>query len=282
MDERNLFEKVREVYENLPKQQKVIADAILNNYEEIVLLNAKELSEKTNVSSATIIRFAQFLGYDGYPDLARELRKTFFEDNSPMMKLKESFDGPSDPADTFKQVLQLDQENIRLLEKQNMGNDIKDALELLLNSKKVVIFGGRTSYALVHYAGFLFRELDQKFEYFNSSCDDSLERLRVLQKSDCCLAISFHRYFKRTIDLASYCNRRDVPVIGLTDSTKSPLLLYSSLVLFAPNKAPFYSYVPSMAIINVLIVCYARLVNKSNKDVLERHMKELLDNDIYV
>ena len=52
MVEKNLFEKVREVYENLPKQQKVIADAILNNHEEIVLLNAKELSKKINVSSA--------------------------------------------------------------------------------------------------------------------------------------------------------------------------------------------------------------------------------------
>jgi len=282
MAEKNLFEKVREVYENLPKQQKVIADAILNNHEEIVLLNAKELSKKINVSSATIVRFAQFLGYDGYPDLARELRKTFFEENSPMMKLKESFDGPSDPNDTFKQVLQLDQENIRLLEKQNMGHVIKDALDLLLKSKKVVIFGGRTSYSLVHYAGFLFRQLDKKFEFFNSSCDDSLERLRVLQKSDCCLAISFHRYFKRTIDLASYCNRRSVPVIGLTDSTKSPLLPYSSIVLFAPNKAPFYSYVPSMSVINVLIVCYARTVNQFNKDIFEKDMEELLNNDIYV
>lgn len=73
-----------------------------------------------------------------------------------------------------------------------------------------------------------------------------------------------------------------MPVIGLTDSTKSPLLPYSSLVLFTPNKAPFYSYVPSIAIINVLIVYYARLVNKFNKDVFERDMKELLDNDIYV
>lgn len=137
MEEKSIFKKVHEVYESLPKRQKLIADTILNNYEEVVLLSAKELSERINVSSATIVRFAQLLGYSGYPDLARELRKTFFEENSPMMKLKESFDGPSDPADTFKQILQLDQENISLLKKQNMGHDIKDALDLLLNSKKL-------------------------------------------------------------------------------------------------------------------------------------------------
>ena len=74
---------MREVYENLPKQQKVIADAILNNHEEIVLLNAKELSKKINVSSATIVRFAQFLGYDGYPDLARELVRPFLKKIAP-------------------------------------------------------------------------------------------------------------------------------------------------------------------------------------------------------
>lgn len=282
MGAKNIFEKVREVYDSLPKQQKLIADTILNAYEEIVLLSAKELSEKINVSSATIVRFAQLLGYDGYPDLARELCKTFLETNSPMMKLKESFDGSSDPIDIYKQVLQLDRENIRLLEKEDIGHVVKKGLELLLNAKKVVIFGGRTSYSLVHYAGFLLRQLDRKFEFFNSACDDSIERLRILEKSDCCVAISFHRYFRRTIELASYCSKKGVPMIALTDSAKSPLLSYSSLALLAPNKAPFYSYVSPMAIINVLIVCYARIVNRYNKDIFEKDMKELLDNDVYL
>lgn len=168
------------------------------------------------------------------------------------------------------------------MEKEDIGHVVKKGLELLLNAKKVVIFGGRTSYSLVHYAGFLLRQLDRKFEFFNSTCDDSIERLRILEKSDCCVAISFHRYFRRTIELASYCSKKGVPMIALTDSVKSPLLSYSSLALLAPNKAPFYSYVSPMAIINVLIVCYARIVNRYNKDIFEKDMKELLDNDVYL
>src|SRR6056297_675394 len=117
----NLFEKIRLIYEESPKQQKLIASELLNNFEQSVLLNAKELSERIGVSSATVIRFAQNLGYDGYPALARDLRKLYFQENSPMVKLMESFEGPSDRFKTFLQVLELDQENIRLLWKKTTG-----------------------------------------------------------------------------------------------------------------------------------------------------------------
>lgn len=282
MESKSIFERIRAVYGDLSKQQKIVADAILDHYEETVLLNAKELSEKIGVSSATIVRFAQALHYDGYPDLAKELRQHFFEENSPMVKLRESFTGPSDRFETFRQVMELDQENIRLLDKQTTPQSLSDALELLLRSKNVVIIGGRTSFSLVHYAGFLFRQLDEKFDFFNSCSDDAIERLGSLKAKDCVFAISFHRYFKRTNDLAAYCNKKGIPVLGLTDNTQSPLLANCSLAILAPNKAPFYSYVPAMVVLNALIAAFAKALKKSAKDIFEKKTQELLDNDIYV
>ena len=142
MENISLFERIRVVYADLSKQQKIVADAILDHYKETVFLNAKELSEKIGVSSATIVRFAQAIHYDGYPDLAKELRQHFFEGNSPMVKLWESFIGPSDRFETFKQVMELDQENIRLLDKQTTPQALSNALELLLHSKKWSSSGG--------------------------------------------------------------------------------------------------------------------------------------------
>jgi hypothetical protein len=46
MENISLFERIRVVYADLSKQQKIVADAILDHYKETVFLNAKELSEK--------------------------------------------------------------------------------------------------------------------------------------------------------------------------------------------------------------------------------------------
>jgi len=278
----NLFEKIRLIYEESPKQQKLIASELLNNFEQSVLLNAKELSERIGVSSATVIGFAQNLGYDGYPALARDLRKLYFQENSPMVKLMESFEGPSDRFKTFQQVLELDQENIRLLGKKTTGTSMNEAVEILLSSGQVVISGARTSYSLVHYSGFLFRQLDNKFDFLNSSSDDAIDRLGLLGENDCLFAITFHRYAKRTQDLVKYCSKRKVKVVSLTDTSQSPVIPYSKVSLLAKNNAPFYSYVPAMVILNSLIAAYAKELKKSAKDIFEKKTKDLLDNDVYV
>lgn len=282
MQQESIFEKIRENYSSLPKQQKVIADFILNSYGELVFLSAKGLSDKIGVSSATIVRFAQSLGYDGYPDLVKELKQVFFKENSPMAKLKESFAGPSDPYNVFKSVTELDQKNISFLEKQISGEVLNKAIDMLLHSQRVKIIGGRTSFSLVYYSGFLFRQLDNKFDFLNSSSDDAIERLSELGDKDCIFAISFHRYFKRTSELVSYCAKKGIPILSLTDDMRSPLLPNSSLVLFAPNHAPFYSFVPAMTIVNTLIAAFAKALNRSAKDIFEKRTQELLENDIYV
>lgn len=52
----------------LTTQEKKVIDYIMENPQSIFDLNAKELSQKTNVSSPTIIRLTKKLGFKGYSD----------------------------------------------------------------------------------------------------------------------------------------------------------------------------------------------------------------------
>ena len=88
MSSDNVIERIREAYASLSRQQQRVAQAILERGNRIAFQTAKELSSHIGVSSATIVRFACRLGFDGYPDLARELQRFFYEDNAPMQKLK--------------------------------------------------------------------------------------------------------------------------------------------------------------------------------------------------
>ncbi len=58
----------------LTEAQKRAARYIMDHYEESIFLTASKLAEKAGVSEATIVRFAQVLGFDGYPKLQQMLR----------------------------------------------------------------------------------------------------------------------------------------------------------------------------------------------------------------
>ena len=282
MNDLRVFEKIREIYSSLPKQQQIVAETILEGGRQIALLTAKDLSARIGVSSATIIRFTHRLGFGGYPEFARELQRFFYEDNAPMQKLKESFQGSPEEEVILGHVCDMDRENLFLLKETGMEKTVAQVAQRMINARKVVLTGGRTSYSLVHYAGFLLRQLDQKFLFFSSSEGDAYERMENLNSEDILMLVSFHRYYRKTRDLGIYGKELGAFVVVLTDVMQSPLVPEADAVLLAPNKAPFYSYVPAMAILNALIATYAKGMNLSSREIFEQRSKLLLKKDVYV
>ncbi len=69
------FHRIIEVYDDLSRQQKKIADGIINGYDEIVFFSITQLANFLGVSEATIVRFAQHLGHKGFPELKEDLVK---------------------------------------------------------------------------------------------------------------------------------------------------------------------------------------------------------------
>jgi DNA-binding MurR/RpiR family transcriptional regulator len=51
-----------------------LADYLLDSYTEAAFLTATELAHSLDIDPATVVRFSQKLGYQGYPELQREIR----------------------------------------------------------------------------------------------------------------------------------------------------------------------------------------------------------------
>ncbi len=69
-----ILEKIRQVYPTLTKSQKKLADFIANSYQEAAFMTASRMARRLGVNEATVIRFAQRLGYPGYPELIRDVQ----------------------------------------------------------------------------------------------------------------------------------------------------------------------------------------------------------------
>ncbi len=62
----NLFSHIRTQYHLLSPTQKQIADFVLANADEVILLSLGDLAEKCRTSETTILRFLRKLGFDSY------------------------------------------------------------------------------------------------------------------------------------------------------------------------------------------------------------------------
>ncbi len=67
-------ERIRAIRSDLSPSFVVLADFLLDSYIHAAFLSATELAHSLDLDPATVVRFAQRLGYDGYPELQREIR----------------------------------------------------------------------------------------------------------------------------------------------------------------------------------------------------------------
>ena len=73
-DAHTLAERLRRDYESFSPAQQALARYLVDHIAELPLLSAHEVAHAAHCSPATVVRFAQALGYAGYPELQRTVR----------------------------------------------------------------------------------------------------------------------------------------------------------------------------------------------------------------
>ena len=63
------YHGIIEVYDELSKQQRKVADGITNRDDEVVFFSITRLASLPGVREATIVRFAQHPGHMGLPEV---------------------------------------------------------------------------------------------------------------------------------------------------------------------------------------------------------------------
>ncbi len=71
----DLLNRVNNCYSSMSKGQKMLATYITDNYDKAVFLTAAKMGETVGVSESTVVRFATYLGYKGYPEFQRALEE---------------------------------------------------------------------------------------------------------------------------------------------------------------------------------------------------------------
>lgn len=271
-DSKKLISDIQTQYTRLSKGQKLIAQYILNNYDKVAFMTACKLGETVGVSESTVVRFANALGYSGYPKLQAALQELIKNKLTTVQRVEMANDY-SDENTILNKILKGDIDNIRETLEEIDGEAFQEAVSRLLKARKIYILGMRTSFVVAQYLGFYLGIILDNVHTVRMDMGDAFEQIVRIGEDDVVIAFSFPRYSKKSFQLVKYAKEKGAHVISITDSLFAPIASVSDNTLIVKsNMASFVdSLVPAMSVSNALAVS----VGMKEKEDIKEHFDDL-------
>ncbi len=270
---KDFITRINENFARMSKGQKAIASYIYDNFEQAAFMTAAKIGAEVGVSESTVVRFATFIGYDGFPEFQRDL-ESFIQDKLSSVSQIDFRYGKSSQSDILNSVLGSDIEKIQHTIENLDPNAFETAVDFMLQAKHVYIIGLRSCEPLARFLHFYLTMVRPDVILINTtSVTETFEQMIRVNEEDCVVGISFPRYSMRTLKALEFAKDRSAKVVSITDSVYSPLNLYSSCNLLARSDMVSIvdSLVAPLSVINALVVA---LVLKSPESTRE-NLKQL-------
>lgn len=207
--------------ESLTRQQRVIADYLLEHLQEIPFLSSLELAERTGTSEATVVRLSQRIGYRGFSELKMALIDVLREERptepAPDYQLGSHLD-----KDVLAAMARLEQHNIaRTLD--SIDRETFDAVARLLGGADLVFcFGLGISAYLADLASYLLTEHGVRASSQGARFTSPREQLVVLRPTDVVLVFSFQPYSPQSLEVLEEARARGLDSVAVTDRATAP------------------------------------------------------------
>ncbi len=271
----DIISKINSKYAYMSKGQKVLSAYITDNVEQAAFLTASKLGKEVGVSESTVVRFAIFLGYKGYPEFQKAIEDVLKTRLNGSEREKISY-GSVKKSKVLRSVLSSDAQRIQETLELSDEDTFNMAVEMIGGARSVYIIGLRNCSPLAEILAMNLRVMISDVRVLNSTnASELFERLLYVGPRDVVIGISFPRYSMRTLKALEFAASRNAKIITLTDSFHSPVNLYSSCNLLAVTdmSSIVESMVAPLSIINALTI---RLSMKKQKEVSQA--LEALDN----
>ena len=275
---KDLISVIQSEFTKLSKGQKIIAQYILSNYDKAAFMTAAKLGETVGVSESTVVRFANAIGYEGYPELQKSLQELIKTKLTTVQRVEMSKEYSSDFT-ILKKVLKSDIDNIKGTLDEIDPQSIENVINKMITAKKIYIVGLRSSATIGEYLGFYLNFILDNVVLVNYGISDVFEQILKIDSEDLVIGISFPRYSKRTFELLEYAKEQGASVVAITDSKLAPIsTIAEDILITRSNMASFVdSLVAPFSVANALIVSVGMRKKadiKDSFDKLERIWKE--------
>lgn len=230
----NVKLKIRQQYGSMSRGEKKISDYILSHGTECLGMTTIDIAKKSEVSSASVIRYVQKLGFDGLESFKLALAAGSSQENE--WEIKDLIISPEDSmSEVCAKMKKMVETSIDDFFYQMDETMLKQAVETLRKSRRIYTLGIGASmmpaYDLFHklkradFNSFYSQDTNMVMEFFN-----------YLDHRDTVVAFSYSGQSAEIICACEAARQQGVKVIAVTRNSPSRLAQMADIRLFVPNQ----------------------------------------------
>ena len=261
-DADDILEIIRSRYDSLSNGQKKIAQFLFTQGHEAILFSAGRLAAEVGVSSSTVVRMAQTLGYEGFPQLQQALQERFLRQMSGAERFLRST--PSDDESQtpnhlsiLHQVMRTDASHIESALNQLAKDDFQQAVDLLTSARRVYIIGLHFSAPLALITGLTLSYIRPDCFVLQTGVGDFVDRLTDFTADDVLFSICYPRYMRDTLLFMELARKRETRVLTLTDSVISPAAQRADVTLAVPHSRQHLFSIAPFSVVHAIVSAVA-------------------------
>jgi DNA-binding MurR/RpiR family transcriptional regulator len=261
-----ILERIRQIYPGLTRSQKRLADFVASSYQEAAFMTASRLARRLGLNEATVVRFAQRLGYPGYPELISDVQSLI------QRELQGETEVQASNSEDALSVLLADQiTGLRRLLSHISPELAQRAIAMICNADQVCILGHGLSTQLAQLLALNLQMLGLRV---TSPSSDPLSVAVALANADehtVVVAVSFLQRCPQLARAIEYARQRGAGTLAIAESPVSPCAQAADVALVCPasGEVPLPSLTSTGLLIDLLVRAIAHETSHSPSPALD-------------
>jgi len=220
----SVADRLRHHVDSMTRAEAQLSDVILHNYPVSGLGSITALAEAADVSTPTVGRFVQKLGFDGFSDFQHTLRLELDEAISSPLTKRANWVNDAPEEHTLNRFTKTVIENISQSLSEIETQDFDDACGLLADTQhRVFVVGGRITRTLADYLFLHLQVIRNGVTHITSNSNAWAHYLLEADEGDVFVVFDIRRYENSTLRLAEMAAERGARIILFTDQWASPV-----------------------------------------------------------
>ncbi len=237
-----LSDEIRSRFEEFSRSQKDVGQYIVDHLDEAAFHTAEELARRANTSSSTVVRFAQALGFDGFPELQQCARDEYRRHRENGTLTEATATVPLFPIDQteFEAALAADHTNVEETARKIDRDEIAAAVEAISRAERIVLCGTDQMAFFASYLRHLLMLLDLRCEVVASPSQEGLARLGRIDENTLLIGFSAGRPHPLVVRAMKLAKHRSAATVAISDATLSEVTKLGDQRLYYSSNSPAY------------------------------------------
>jgi len=257
-----ILHRLQTDFERLPSKLRLVAKHIVDHPADFGLDPIRTTAEKTGVSTNTLVRMANNLGFESFEALRAPFRNALLITSEPVNDLS-WLDTLDQQGLAGQGIGEASRNTLSIVHRTLHEQDPKylcSVVDALFEARHIYITGYRSCFGLAHYFYSVARMALPHMSLLPQHTSSAMDNLMAADHNDILFAVTFSPYSGEIITACQYAQEREVPVFLLTDSPMIAPELHASRLLIASTHTThhFECHAGAMALLETLIAMVIR------------------------